>query len=120
MPLSPTDSGDLDELSWTAANLWCVFVHAVLVGLQGSFLLSLPFLAMLPFWAVLTIFGLFIPLNNALCASINGEGVEFWSDPAYAPARPEHAHERWIFINGVAVGCVLVYLCPQINKPRRV
>ncbi|CCC13184.1 unnamed protein product [Sordaria macrospora k-hell] len=80
IPLSPSDSGDLDELSITRGNLFCVV------------------------WAAALAIGLFMLVNYWLCTLLNGTEVEYHSDPKYAPALPEHAHEQWIFINGVAVG----------------
>jgi len=103
-PVSPADSGDLDELSWTRGNLFCIAVHFVLCILQLGFILAIPLMVLLPIWTAVIAVALFFGLNHALCLLINGKGVEFHSDPKYAPALPEHAHEQWIFINGVAAG----------------
>jgi hypothetical protein len=58
----------------------------------------------LPVWTAAGLVALFMLVNKALCTLLNGEGVEYHSDPEYAPALPEHAHEQWIYINGVAAG----------------
>ncbi|KAK1774928.1 hypothetical protein QBC45DRAFT_423654 [Copromyces sp. CBS 386.78] len=104
IPLSPSDSGDLDELSITRGNLFCVGLHAVLVVLQLGFIVTLPTLILFPVWTAALAIGLFMLVNSWLCTLLNGKEVEYHSDPKYAPALPEHAHEQWIFINGVAVG----------------
>jgi hypothetical protein len=104
IPLSPSDSGDLDELSLTRGNLFCVGLHAVLVVLQLGFIVTLPTLVLFPVWTAALAIGLFMLVNYWLCTLLNGKEVEYHSDPKYAPALPEHAHEQWIFINGVAVG----------------
>lgn len=104
IPLSPSDSGDLDELSITRGNLFCIGLHAVLVVLQLGFIVTLPTLVLFPVWTAALAIGLFMLVNNWLCTLLNGNEVEYHSDPKYAPALPEHAHEQWIFINGVAVG----------------
>lgn len=105
-PLCPADSAELSELSLTPGNAFCVAVHVVLCMLQLALLVALPVLAVFPVWTAATAVALFMLLNKGLCLLLNGEGVEYRSDPQYAPALPEHAHEQWIFINGVSVGWV--------------
>ncbi|EGO55384.1 hypothetical protein NEUTE1DRAFT_85645 [Neurospora tetrasperma FGSC 2508] len=109
IPLSPSDSGDLDELSITRGNLFCVGLHAILVVLQLGFIVTLPTLILFPVWTAALAIGLFILVNHGLCTFLNGKEVEYHSDPKYAPALPEHAHEQWIFINGVAVGAGILF-----------
>ena len=104
LPLRPLDSGDLDEFAPTRQNIFCLVIHAVLIVLQLIFVVALPFGLLLPVWAFVVAIGLFMGLNHLLCLSINGDGIEFHSDPQYAEPRPEHAHEQWIFLNGVAAG----------------
>jgi len=107
MPLTPADSGDLDELSFTRQNLFCILIHFILCILQLGFILSLPALFLLPIWTAVLLVAVFMFVNKSLCTLLNGPSssqVEYHSDPKYAPALPEHAHEQWIFINGVAVG----------------
>lgn len=107
LPMTPCDSGDLAELSVTRGNLFCIAIHFVLCILQLGFIISLPLMILLPIWTAVLAIALFFGLNHLLCMLINGKVVEYHSDPKYAPALPEHAHEQWIFINGVAVGYVL-------------
>ena len=115
LPVTPTDSGDLDELSLTRGNLFCIAVHFVLCILQLGFILALPTLVLLPIWTAALVLGLFFLLNYGICMLINGNKVEYASNPEYAPALPEHAHEQWIFINGVAAGCVPPHPSPHLN-----
>ena len=104
LPATPADSGDLDELAFTRKNVFCIAVHFVICVLQLAGIVGLPFLILLPVWAAILLVALFMLVNYGLCSLLNGREVEYWSDPKYAEERPEHAHEQWIFINGVAVG----------------
>ncbi len=103
-PLTPADSEELSELSPTRANVWCIVVHVVLVLMQLGGVLSLLFLTLLPVWTAAAAVGIFLLVNKALSMLLNKSGVEYHSDPKYAPALDEHAHEQWIYINGVATG----------------
>ncbi|KAK4143072.1 uncharacterized protein C8A04DRAFT_12723 [Dichotomopilus funicola] len=103
-PLTPTDSGDLSELAPTWGNAWALFIHLLLGIVQVAGLVLLPALVVLPVWTAGLALGGFFLVNRVLYSLLNGEGVEYHSDPKYAPALPEHAHEQWIFINGVAAG----------------
>jgi hypothetical protein len=103
-PMTPADSEELSELSPTPANVWCIAVHAVLILMQLAGVLALPLLALLPVWVSAAIIGVFLLVNKALSMVLNRRGVEYHSDPKYAPALKEHAHEQWIYINGVATG----------------
>ncbi|KAK3689824.1 hypothetical protein B0T22DRAFT_180108 [Podospora appendiculata] len=104
LPLTPSDSGPLAELSFTAKNIFCIVIHIVLCILQLSFLVSLPVMLLLPVWTAAILIGLFFLVNYGLCELLNGKDVEYHSEPHYAEASPEHAHEQWVFINGVAAG----------------
>lgn len=112
LPIQPCDSGDLDELAFTRENLFCVFIHFVLCIMQLSFILVLPFTLLLPIWLVAAGMIVFFTVNSLLCMLLNGGTLEYRSDEKYAPALPEHAHEQWIFLNGVAVG----YVSPRISE----
>jgi hypothetical protein len=46
----------------------------------------------------------FMFTNWLICKLLNGSKETYTSDEKYAKARPEHAHEQWVFLNGVAVG----------------
>lgn len=103
-PLTPADSGELSELSFTLKNAYAIAIHVVLVILQLGFILALPLLAVVPVWTAVTAIALFMLMNRALTKLLNGDRVEYTSEEKYAPALPEHAHEQWIYINGVAAG----------------
>lgn len=104
-PLTPCDSGEFDELSLTPGNLWCIFLHSILIVLQLGFLLVLiPVCVLLPVWTAALAVAAFFAVNWLLVLGMNGNSLTYESDPKYAPALPEHAHEKWIFINGVAAG----------------
>ena len=106
-PVRPCPGGAFDELAPTRANLTCVLVHAVLVALQVGFLAALSGALALPAWLALLAVAAFLAFNKLLCRIfLNGPSIIYHSDPEYAPAREEHAHEQWIFMNGVAVGYV--------------
>ncbi|KAI1385196.1 uncharacterized protein F4822DRAFT_438113 [Hypoxylon trugodes] len=113
-PVRPCDGDHFDELSSTWQNLWCMSIHAILLVLQLIFILSLPLAFLLPVWMVAIGIGAFFTLNWFLCLGLNGKTITFESDPKYAPAKDEHAHEQWIFLNGVAVG--EAWLKSNINR----
>ncbi len=110
----PAGSGALAELAWTPANAWCIAVHAVLAVLQLAFLLGgVPAACvLLPVWMAAALGAAALGANHVLCRlllnSVRGT-IEFHSRPECAAARPEHAHEQWVFLNGVAVGCVFLF-----------
>ncbi|CAK7228425.1 hypothetical protein SCUCBS95973_006878 [Sporothrix curviconia] len=109
-PVTPADSGALAELAPTWANLWCMAVHAVLAVLQLVFLAGLvPAACLLPVWAAGGLVATCLAVNHVLCAVLLNGGLfrgtaTYTSRPECASARPEHAHEQWVFLNGVAVG----------------
>ncbi|KAJ1324138.1 hypothetical protein MN608_10198 [Microdochium nivale] len=112
-PLTPTDSGDFDELTFNRANVWCIFVHTILIFLQLGFIIALPFSLLFPLWIDALAIGLFFLLNWAICLLLNGKTTTMLSDPKYASAE-DHPHEQWIFLNGVAVG--ETWLANNINR----
>ncbi|TLD06602.1 uncharacterized protein PgNI_08449 [Pyricularia grisea] len=102
---APYLSGDLDELSPTRENLFCIFVHAILIVLQlGFVLVLLPVMVLLPVWTAAMFITAFLVCNRLICKVLNGDQPTLTSNPEYAPALEKHAHEQWIFVNGVAVG----------------
>ena len=66
--------------------------------------MALPALVVVPVWTAALLIGGFFLVNKLLYTLLNSKEAEYHSDPKYAPARPEHAHEQWIYINGVAAG----------------
>jgi hypothetical protein len=106
-PFSPQSSGQLCELHPSAANLWSMFLHLILIILQLPFILSIPFWLFLPVWTVIIGVAVFWAVNSVIWYLLNGKEMQRPSNPKYAEKKPEHAHEQWIFLNGVAVGYVL-------------
>jgi hypothetical protein len=104
LPLRPTDSGALDELYPSWQNMWCMLVHFVLIVLQLTFIISLPFLFLFPLWMGAAYISCVMLVNWGLSSLLNGKDISYESDEQFAQKRPEHAHEQWIFLNGVAVG----------------
>ncbi|OAL38357.1 hypothetical protein AYO20_02416 [Fonsecaea nubica] len=107
LPLFPTRSGSLDELAFTGANLWAAVLHFILIVAQTIFLGSLLPLAFigLPSFYLLYIVG-FVVGNQWFTVLLNGprrRGL-FESNPECVRGKPLHEHEKWVFINGVAVG----------------
>ena len=87
LPLTPTHSGELSELSFTRKNIFCLAVHLVLVILQLAFIIALPIIVLLPVWTAAAVIGLFFLVNTFLADHLlNGNTVEYHSDPEYAPA----------------------------------
>lgn len=105
-PLYPYGSDELDELYPNWPNLFCVVVHLVLAVLQVLFVIVLPFTMVFPLWMGVGFVAAFMTLNWALCTLLNGSDIVFHSHRKYAEALPEHEHEQWVFLNGVAVGYV--------------
>jgi hypothetical protein len=117
-PLWPWPSGKLDELAISWPNAWATTVHVFLLFFQLGFLVAatiLPFVLVMP--APVYFGGLVgtVIANSVICdLLLNGvpeqkylSGLEYAKDPA----DPEeclipvnHPGERWVFINGVAVG----------------
>lgn len=104
MPIKPWNSGELDELYPSRKNLFCIFVHFVLVILQLCFILALPIAIFFPLWMSGLGIGALLLLNWAMCKLLNGKELIFHSEKKFARALPEHEHEQWVFVNGVAVG----------------
>lgn len=111
LPLWPCLSHDLDELYPSLENIYDIFLHGILFVSQSFFLISLLFLATVPFVFYISYIGLFIGLNTAVCKLLNGsipeDGLRS-TDDDYSKAWRGHDDESWIFLNGVAVGYVSV------------
>jgi hypothetical protein len=105
-PFKPLSSGQLCELDPSAANLWSMFLHVILIILQLPFILSIPLWVFLPVWSVIIGVAVFWAVNSVIWYLLNGSKMRYPSNPKYAEKKPEHAHEQWIFLNGVAVGYV--------------
>jgi len=105
-PFRPQFSGPLCELYPSASNLWSMFLHLILFLLQLPFILSIPIWIFFPLWSILGGVAVFWLVNSVIWYLLNGKEMRFPSNPKFAEKKPEHEHEQWIFLNGVAVGYV--------------
>lgn len=104
-PIAKYGSGELDELYPSWPNIKALLVHSLLFFLQVSFALAIPAALVLPVWMAFTGFVLVALLNLALSfAFLNRLNNTYTSDEKYAKHLPEHAHEQWIYLNGIMVG----------------
>ncbi|PHH84228.1 hypothetical protein CDD83_2278 [Cordyceps sp. RAO-2017] len=104
-PMFAYGSDGLDELWPNWPNMLSLAAQLLLVGMQLFFVLALlPLTVLLPIWVAAAVVLAFLALNWAICWLLNGSSILLDSDPEYASARPEHAHEQWLFLNGVAAG----------------
>lgn len=105
-PFTPFGSGPLDELYPSRQNIFAIVVHLILSIAQLAFLVSIPLALVLPIpfgVAVLYIVG-FLVVNYILCLFLlNGHQAELESSVDLSQF-PSHDDEKWIFLNGVAVG----------------
>ncbi|QPC73949.1 hypothetical protein HYE68_004701 [Fusarium pseudograminearum] len=103
-PVYPCKSKEFDELHPSSRNIFCIVVHFILIILQLGFVLALPFAIILPVWMAGAGITGFMIVNWLLCKLLNGKKETYKSEERYAKELPEHAHEQWVFLNGVAVG----------------
>lgn len=103
-PMFAYGSGDLDELYPTWRNMFGCTMQITLAVVQLMFLLALPFTILFPVWLSTAAVGGFLTVNWLVCCVLNGSEQSLVSDEKYAQELPEHAHEEWVFINGVATG----------------
>jgi hypothetical protein len=106
-PIRSANSTDLNELSLTWGNAKAIFIHAILVVSQLLFLISLVLFSGIPFFLYISYFIAFITLNYFVCRLLNGNqsenGLKSRPQPGQA-SWPNTENERWLFLNGVAVG----------------
>lgn len=106
--LLPADnplSGSMSELAPTRQNIFCIAIHALLCILQLFFIVFLlPVVAIFPGWTSAVAIGAYLLVNTLICKLLNGKQETYWSADEYAPKLEKHAHEQWIFLNGVAAG----------------
>ena len=109
LPLTPTLSGPLDELYPSHANLWCISVHVVLAIIQLGFLFSLFFCVFPTVLFVIVYVVAFLLLNRVICTiALNGR-ARFIESKVDLRQFPRHDNEKWMFINGVSVGYVVIF-----------
>ncbi|EJT68656.1 hypothetical protein GGTG_13772 [Gaeumannomyces tritici R3-111a-1] len=104
VPINKPLSGSMSELAPTRQNAFCIAIHVLLCILQLVFILLLPFAAILPGWISALAIGAYLFLNTLICKLLNGKEETYLSTEKYAPKLEQHAHEQWIYLNGVAAG----------------
>ncbi|ORY70997.1 uncharacterized protein BCR38DRAFT_329233 [Pseudomassariella vexata] len=96
----------LNELSSTWCNARSLAFHFILIVFQLGFICSIPLFLFLPTTTSLAYILSFIALNELAVRSFNGpKDKEFVKIPnGGIPIAPGTETERWVFVNGVAVG----------------
>ncbi|KAK2010221.1 hypothetical protein LZ32DRAFT_588811 [Colletotrichum eremochloae] len=106
-------SGEMDELYPSVGNLISLSAHGILIVAQLSFLVSIPFVANLPFNVLLPYLLGFIALNYVVCMPLNAgttNGMltsqhQRWEEARHWDSlRNENYREKWFFLNGISVG----------------
>ena len=114
IPFTPWPSGKLDELCLRSyKNVWALFLHTILILAQLGFgvWLALGVVFWFPVWGYVGGMVGFWAFNKAFCVLINGWKREFNSKVEISPECLEkYKHEKWVFMNGVAVGYVSFHL----------
>jgi len=127
LPLTPRHETNLDELYPSWQNIWAVILHGFLVITQLLFLASLLPLSIvtpLPILFFLYVVGVVIG-NRYFTILLNGKRRcrLFKSNDEYVRGRKVDEHEKWVFINGVAVGYVSnsmkLGLCANCESPAK-
>ena len=110
IPFTPWPSGELDELCLKSyKNVWALFLHTILICAQLGFgvWLALGVVFWFPVWGYVGGMLGFWAFNEAFCVLINGWKREFKSKVHINQEDLEkYKHEKWVFMNGVAVGYV--------------
>ena len=103
-PFKPWPSGELDELCPTRGNIIAMGLHLILIILQVIFILSLFLCFLLPVGLALLYIAVFMSVNAAICRLLNGSSKKLHESQTDLSMFPDHDDEKWIFLNGVAVG----------------
>lgn len=105
MPLTPWQSGAMDELYPSTENISALSLQFILLVGQCCLIATITGIAMFPTWLSAAAVMGFIMVNNLICRYLlNGSENITWSNPDLVPFKREHNREQWIFINGVATG----------------
>ncbi|KAL2795102.1 hypothetical protein BJX66DRAFT_337320 [Aspergillus keveii] len=106
LPLTPYNSGDLDELYPSPRNIANLAFQLVISLLQVIFLISIPVLiiCMAPtLWTCVYIGGIILA-NRALCDLLVNRRSTVLVSRFPEHEAPDHKGEHWVFINGIACG----------------
>ena len=118
VPLGPWGSGELDEIYPSLANIYDITLHLILMVVQMMMLTSIPLFLISPIPLGLFVLYLliFFSANHAVCLLLNGRTPTLESQVSLDPSRvpKQYEDEKWIFLNGVAVGydVLVLYLEP--------
>lgn len=96
--------GDLDELYPSFPNIVALCLHGFLVILHTLFLVSLPFLIVLPIWTALLYIAAVLAITGLVGLVLNGRKDELHSKTDLGEDASRHPEECWIYLNGVSVG----------------
>ncbi|KAL4879428.1 hypothetical protein BJY04DRAFT_96062 [Aspergillus karnatakaensis] len=105
-PFSSYQRQNLDELAPTPRNMGNAALQIVLSLLQIVFLVSIPvlFICMIPaLWIGIYMVGV-VWVNKQTCRVLVNRGSSVLVSNYPELDAPEHRHEHWIFINGIATG----------------
>ncbi|ORY14601.1 hypothetical protein BCR34DRAFT_599145 [Clohesyomyces aquaticus] len=103
--LTPEASTNFDELYLRSAkNILCIMLHAFLFIWQTAFLLSLPFLVLVPVWMGMAYVAGVVGVVAAVCWVLNRRDRGMESKADLGPKEGRHGDECWIYMNGVSVG----------------
>lgn len=98
---------ELDELYPSKENLYDIALHALLFICQSVFLIAVALCLVFSVFVNLGIFVMFVAafllVNHLFCRLLNGPEPFFESDIELEVGL-DHSDERWLFLNGVAVG----------------
>lgn len=99
----------LDELYPSLPNLFALFLHGNLIVLELFWLLSLPFLTLLPIWTAALYTSVVFGLIWIMSTILNGQDNVLESK-IHLRDDLEHPEECWIYLNGVSIGYVIAVL----------
>lgn len=106
--MTPFNSGYLDELYPSLSNIWCILVHSLFSLAQLTFIFSIPVFLVWPApFGVLSfvVYVLsFLMINRLLCNWLLNGSEPTLTSKVDVSRFPKHDDEKWIFLNGVAVG----------------
>ena len=109
-PNTPHDYDELNRKDWR--NVWALVVHGLLIVFQLAFCIGVIVALFFPIWPAAVVAGvwLWIYINDWVCArtlnsakptQVSTKGL---GHDEKGKAIDTHPDEKWIFINGVAVG----------------
>lgn len=96
---------ELDELYPSPQNLLCLGLHGFLLIFQMVFIVSLPFLVILPVWMGMAYVGLVAAVVLGVCRVLNGSEDFLESKVDLSTIEKASVQDEcWIVMNGVSIG----------------